>query len=473
MSTKIALLALMLGAGQNSRLLAQSAGTFIATGNMTTPRMGHTATLLQSGKVLIAGGWQSVPGAQACTGQLYIRSYFLQCVVLLASADLYDPSTGKFTATGSPHAVGLFHTATLLPDGTVLINWGTSAELYDPSTESFRAIDKIAPGGTTATLLSNGKMLFTGLPATLYDFADGTLVPTGTYAGTGGALEAATLLPNGRVLVLGNAGCCDDLGRTELYDPATDTFSLTTQIFTNSTNSLRSTLLFNGSVLVHDGYAAGVYDSSNLTFTPTGSALVVRQDHTATLLPDGTVLFAGGDFASGTSAELYGTGGASFSIPGGMTIPRFLHTATLLGDGRVLIAGGLPYTTTTTATAELYAPPELVAAPNLLSLAGDGNGQGAIQHANTYQLVSPDNPAIAGEALIIYCTGLTDGSLIPPQVSIGGRMAEMLWFGKTPGYAGLNQINVRVPAGVVPGPAVSVRINYIGRSGNEVTIEVR
>ena len=485
MRFSVVLQLLVLGAAGNMSITkAQSAGTFTATGDMTNARMGHTATLLHNGKVLIAGGYQNVPGGEHCEGSLhFFFGYFLDCVSRVTSAELYDPTTGTFSPTGNMTGAGLFHTATLLPDGNVFINWGSRAELYVPSSGTFTAISGMALGGITATLLNNGKVLFTGLPAKLFDPSDGTLVATGDYEGTPGNLGSATLLPDGRVLIVGNVGCCYDVGQTEIYDPSSDTFNLTAPVFTQSNGSTTVTLLQTGKVLAAGGgnanddsynpIEAGLYDDEGGTFLTIGNMTMARQDHTATLLPDGTVFVAGGDFASGSSTEVYDPVAERFFATNNMVSPRVLHTATLLPDGRVLIAGGLPYSTTTTSTAELYTPPSLTPSPVLLSLSGDGKGQGAIQHAGTYQLASAGNPTRAGEALAVYCTGLAEGSFIPPRVMIGGRLAEVLWFGKTPGYVGLNQINVSVPQGVAPGPAVPVRIAYLSRPSNEVTIGVQ
>jgi uncharacterized protein (TIGR03437 family) len=108
----------------------------------------------------------------------------------------------------------------------------------------------------------------------------------------------------------------------------------------------------------------------------------------------------------------------------------------------------------------------------LFSTSGDGKGQGAIWHAQTGQIASAGNRAVAGEALSMYTTSLANGGVIPPQVAIGGRLAEVLYFGAS-GYPGYNQVNFRLPSGLAPGSAVSVRLNYIGRPSNQVTLGVR
>lgn len=265
-----------------------------------------------------------------------------------------------------------------------------------------------------------------------------------------------------------------------------------------------ATLLNNGKVLIAGGVestptppgvsvvlsSAELYDPSTGAVTATGNMITARSGHRTTLLPDGRVLNTGGSsntYDSGNldSAEVYDpstgvfshdpTAGA-FSPVGNMTVNRSFHTATLLADGTVFIAGGIAFSSgvaSTLSSTELYHPAVLAPPPLLLALSSDGTGQGAIQHANTYRIASPNDPAVAGEYLSIYLAGLAEGSAIPPQVTIGGRMAQVTFFGDTPGYPGLNQVNVQVPSGVAPGPAVAVRLTYLSRPSNEVTIGVQ
>jgi uncharacterized protein (TIGR03437 family) len=176
-------------------------------------------------------------------------------------------------------------------------------------------------------------------------------------------------------------------------------------------------------------------------------------------------------YANATSAELYDPATGAFSSNNALvTYSLDGHTATLLPDGTVLVSGGWQCCGYTIAVAQIYHPAVLVLSPVLFSLSGNGQGQGAIWRAATGEIASPLSPAVAGEALSMYTTGLIHGGAIPPQVEIGGRLAEVAYFGAAPGYPGYYQVNLRVPNGVVPGPTVPVRLNYLGRPSNEVTV---
>jgi hypothetical protein len=466
---------------------AQPGGAFTPTGSMTVPRSQHSATLLPDGRVLIAGG-----GSGNAT--------------ILTSTEIYDPDTGTFRAAASMSVARRMHTATLLPDDRVLIVGGygaggalASAELFDPQTGTFTATGSLnnARGGHTAVLLSTGKVLIVGgygtnaypnvAPAELYDPASGTFANAGAYVGRGGCdfCAPSVLLSDGGVLFPGQYPA-------QLYDAARDAFSAAGMMLNDLSTAA---LLTNGKVLFAGGAPIGrvadaeLYDPATRTFVATGSMASRRVWHTLTRLPNGMVLAAGGEtdscsgptcFFAGSlaTAELYDPAAGAFVATGSMTAARGSHSATVLGNGNVLIAGGVSYGGIgiyygASASAELYSPDVRVPGPALSSVSGDGQGQGAIFHAGTRNLVTADDPAAVGESVDIYCTGLAAGGLIPPQVAIGGRMAALLAVGTVPVTPGVNQLRVRVPSGITSGPAVSVRLTYLDRPSNEVTIGVQ
>jgi hypothetical protein len=351
--------------GQNSApqnfTLSIFAHGFRATGSMASGRGSHTATLLNNGKVLVAGGADANGNA-------------------IATAELFDPSTGTFSATGSMITARAHFAATLLSSGKVLVTGGldvsgnplATAEIYDPNAGTFSATTGamiFVHASNTATLLNTGKVLVIGwgnATAELFDPATGTFAATGSMV-TARVSHSATLLSNGQVLVTGgiqgSGTATTVLAEAELYDPGKGTFSATAGVMTTAREWHTASLLPNGKVLVTGGLdstgkaiaTAELYDPTNQSFTLTkGSLETARAFQTATLLKDGTVLVTGG--TDGTSslatAELYDPTTGVFSSTGNMANARQSHMATLLNDGTVLVTGGT--NGAVLASAELY-----------------------------------------------------------------------------------------------------------------------
>jgi len=351
--------------GSNQAALLVTPG-FVFTGSLNTARENHTATLLTNGKVLIAGGFDGSNSASA-------------------TAELYDPVAGTFSATGNLNTAREYQTATMLNDGKVLIVGGfdgtnsatASAELYDPVAGTFSPTGSlnIARGYHTATLLSNGKVLIAGgvdstnsvsATAELYDPVAGTFSPTGSL-NAAREYHTATPLNNGTVLIAGGFNG-SVLASAELYDPTAGAFTTISNL--NVAREYHTaTLLNNGTILLAGGFNGSVLADAEMfdpvagTFSPTGSLNTAREYHTATLLNNGTVLFAGGVNGSvSASAELYDPTTSSFSTTGNLNTAREYHTTTLLNNGMVLIAGGSESTNIATNSAELYEPGTLTPA---------------------------------------------------------------------------------------------------------------
>jgi hypothetical protein len=460
---------------------AQSGGTVARTGSLSGDRLFHAAAMLADGRVLVSGGFRIASG-------LPVRN----------AAEVYDPAVGTWSATGNMKQPRFSHTATLLPDGKVLIAGGLAsqntgegynfpsmvgrtAELYDPSTGTFTATGNLnAPRARhAAILLNSGKVLLAGGTnrgadgpgAELYDPVTNAFTATGTLD-TNTFMATAVLLPDGKVLIAGMRLLREHMGYLAVYDPTTGAFSEREWPFGVYTYPSTATLLPTGKVLLTAAYdewysnEAAVYDPATGLITPTGKLHEALGFTTSTLLPNGSVMVTGradGMYAAGYegSAELYDAATEMFGpVVGTHHAEGF--TSTLLEDGTVLIAAGWVCCGQSINVADVYRPDTLVTVP---ALAG-------VLHAGTHQTVTTDNPVAGGEALEIYGTGLLDGSVIPPQVTIGGRMAEVLYFGKAPGIAGLNQINIRIPDGV-GGASVPVQLRYIGRMSNKLGITIQ
>ncbi len=409
-------------------------GVFSITGSMTSPRSLQSATLLPNGKVLLSGGY-------SCTG-----TPLCPFPVIADSADIYDPTTGTgtFSATANMSGPRAAHTATLLGNGKILIAGGNtiagpgkSAELFLPldppfSTVAFNPTGSLgtARNYPSATRLGNGTVLLTGgfadgfggTPAVLNtaELHNGVSVTLLPNLGGPRVHQSATLLANGKVLIAGGQSTASggsELATAELYNPVTATFSPTGSMSVTRT-SHTATLLPNGKVLIAGGAgpfplaSAELYDPATGAFSLTGSMSIAHSSLSATLLPNGKVLIAGGlspDFLTVTNvAELYDPGTGTFSLTGSLSTPHYAHTATLLPNGKVLIASGFTDLSllTIVTTAELYDP-----VGGTFTLTGS---LGAARAGHTATLLANGKALLAGGVNALPFDGLTSAELFDP-----------------------------------------------------------
>jgi hypothetical protein len=332
---------------------------WVATGSMNVARSQASATLLASGKVLVAGGFQGI-----------------------IDAEVYDPASGTWSITGQMATGRRYHTASLLPDGSVLVSGGLvggggpgteslkSAELYYAGRWTGTAPMLTARHSHTATVLIDGRVLIVGGAAVvpgivgdgayggrdlasceIYDPVARTWSTTGSLTTVRGG-NIATLLRSGDVLVVGGA----PQASAELYKPATGTWTSAGDLPLADVST--ATLLEDGKVLVTGAevaqgpaVAAVLYDPTAGIWTRTASLLA--PGITAIALMDGNVLV----LASG-GVELYHPNSGTWTPTAEMATPAFNNYAAIaLADGRVLVAGGeevVPHRWLT--AAELYLP---------------------------------------------------------------------------------------------------------------------
>ena len=329
-------------------------GGWVVAAPLITGRSSHSATVLPDGRVLIAGGmtsnWET------------------------ATVEVYNPSGNSFSLTVPLNGVRADHTAALLPGGRVLVAGGSVAysspgppEVYEAPTPSIGATGNLtAPRAQhTATLLPSGMVLAVGAGlADIYNPAGAGTWSAAASPGVPRSRHTATLLPTGRVLVAGGVDGATPLDSAQLYDPGTGTWS-DTAAMSSARQEHATALLADGRVLVTGGLGwagplsdAVLYDPATATWSDALPMLQPRRLHTATVLLDGRVLIAGGDAGAGAlgHATIYDPATDTWAPTlNNLYAARYGHVATLLPDGQVLLTGGMG-ATAPNQSADLYNP---------------------------------------------------------------------------------------------------------------------
>jgi len=355
---------------------AKPTGWYPVTGVAPTGTF-HTATLLDDGRVLVTGGDVEDPAPRT-----------------LKQAWIYDPASSTFAGAGEMGIARVFHTATLLPDGKVLVVGGenenddalASTEIFDPGKPAASAwsAGPALPGPRTrhvAVRLDSGEVLIAGgVDLVAYPFVvlDSLAIyspQSGSFKLPAAALQqkryrhAACLLTSGKVLLAGGYDS-DYLDSLEIYDPGSGTGTLLTVKLSYARIVPTLTRLKSGQVLIVGGSAYQVqndelYDPATNTVKPLSHPGGPPAFHQAVLLNDGRVLVVGGQEANPSGGISHMTKSLAYDPAGGgawvplpdLNVGRVFHTATLLKNGTVLAVGGqFGKSKTFVNTAELFYP---------------------------------------------------------------------------------------------------------------------
>ncbi len=305
----LVLLGLRTSLAQAATSSGPALGRWTMAPSMPAPLMSHEAVLLHDGRVLVMGG-ETVIGVPTSVTQMY------------------DPSTRSWSAAANMHTARIGFTATVLRDGRVLVVGGvgtamndlTSVEIFDPWTDWW------AP-----------------LPA----------LPQSRFS------QSASLLPDGRVLVVGGIVNHIIAHSTLIFDPVRDDFisGPPTRLLHAQQGALS---LRDGRILIAGGYGGGpeTYDPRSNSWRAAGTT-PARIRPTMAVLPDGSVLLAGGTDRQGrdlSTASVFHPDTNRWTVTGPLRVPRNSSIGALLTDGRVLVAGGEQVNEHLLRTAELYNP---------------------------------------------------------------------------------------------------------------------
>jgi Galactose oxidase, central domain len=331
--------------------------TWAQTGSLLTKRAYHTATLLNSGKVLVTGGSSSSIG-------------------LLGSCEVYDPVSGTWALTGSLINPRGSHSATLLSSGKVLVEGGyglnglplTAAEIYDPGTGAWSSAGLLPftypkdPGPCKSILLTSGNVMAVGgQTATsqvylsnceIYNPTTNNWSSTGFLSNPRAKFQMVSLF-SGNILVTGGQGAGDVyLSSSEIYNTNTGIWSMTGSM--RSTRGLHAMItLPSGKVIVSGGFGivpgswdffgtCEIFDPNSGTWTTSSSMQLKRCEHLASSLPSGKIIVSGGYNRDGdvSVCEIYDPASDLWKLTKSLAFPRYRNSATVLSSGKVLVVGG-------------------------------------------------------------------------------------------------------------------------------------